>query len=88
MPNILYRDFYDVPRMILLEIGSSWVSLDSPVVAALDDYEDRYQVYVMPEGQEIGAVRVSELVFDATRRRLIGVNPVEAHLDHQPGSRP
>jgi hypothetical protein len=43
----LYRDFYDVPRMLLMEYGEKVYLFDCKFDEQLDDYPDRYQVYVL-----------------------------------------
>ena len=44
----VYRDFYDAPRMIVTQDGSSTYLLWSRFDEALDDYRDVYDVYRMP----------------------------------------
>jgi hypothetical protein len=44
-----YRDFYDVPRMIVVERASNLYLFDAPFDDAADEYADRYTVYRLPE---------------------------------------
>lgn len=44
-----YRDFYDVPRMIVVERGGQLYLFDAPFDDAADNYADRYAVYRLPE---------------------------------------
>jgi hypothetical protein len=41
-------DFYDVPRMIQFELGGRWYFLRSYFLAERDDYDDGYEVYLLP----------------------------------------
>ncbi len=42
---IRYRDFYDVPRAILVQYGGALYFFDCPFSDALDEYGDEYSVY-------------------------------------------
>lgn len=43
-----YGEFYDVPRMIRFEFGRRWYFLRSFFVDERDDYDDTYDVYLLP----------------------------------------
>jgi hypothetical protein len=43
-----YRDFYDVPHMIVLFDRGRCYLLDSPFDPALDDYRPDYQIFELP----------------------------------------
>ena len=45
---ITYRDFYDVPRLVVVEWRADLYLLDSPFDEALDDYADIFPVYRLP----------------------------------------
>ena len=45
---ILYRDFYDVPRVFLVEHRRTWYLFDCPFLEDLDDYPAEYEVFEMP----------------------------------------
>lgn len=47
--SFLYREFYDVPRMIILRRGDSLILLESAFDIAADDYSNSYGVYVLPD---------------------------------------
>lgn len=80
----LYRDFYDVPRMVLFTIGGQPYLLDCAFDSAAGEYSDEYVVYRMPKGfhppdrtwteiptlaeQKLGTMPVSALPLDPTRR--------------------
>jgi hypothetical protein len=85
---IRYRDFYDVPRAIVVELDGALYLFDCRFDPELDDYEGQYIVYRLPEdlsddlermswtdldhrGQRVGAVDVSAVEFDPTRRSSI-----------------
>lgn len=44
-----YRDFYDVPRAILVEYAGTLYFFDCPFSDELDDYEDAFSVYKLSE---------------------------------------
>ena len=46
--SFIYRDFYDVPRMIILRLKGLLILLDSPFDTEADEYSDRYRVFVLP----------------------------------------
>jgi hypothetical protein len=49
---IKYREFYDIPRIFLTEIGKRIFLFDCPFNTAKDEYEETYKVYLMPELDE------------------------------------
>ena len=46
--KIAYRDFYDVPRMLIVSRRGLKLLLDSPFDDSLDKYSPTYKVYVLP----------------------------------------
>lgn len=46
--GIIYRGFYDVPRMILASRGGQMYLFDSRFDENLDDYIDHYEVWRLP----------------------------------------
>jgi hypothetical protein len=64
---IEYRDFSDVPRMMVLEHDRKFYLFDSPFDAALDDYCPEYTAYELPpellkalprDGTELSALAI------------------------------
>jgi hypothetical protein len=49
--NIIYRDFYDVPRIFLATDGSRLILFDCAFDESRDEYAEKYSVYEMPELQ-------------------------------------
>ena len=47
---IRYRDFYDVPRAIVVEYREVIYFLSCTFDDAIDDYPDHFTVYLLPEG--------------------------------------
>lgn len=47
--KIAYREFYDVPRMIIVTHRGLKLLLDSKFDESLDDYPAEYRVYVLPQ---------------------------------------
>ena len=45
---IVYRDFYDVPRMFVVVLDDSILLFDGSFDDDLDDYPEHYHVYRMP----------------------------------------
>jgi hypothetical protein len=80
-----YRDFHDVPRIFLVQVNGKMLLFDCPFDDNLDDYEDAYKVYEMPEMplpddwrglsrhalRCKGMVAVRSVTFDSTRRKHI-----------------
>jgi hypothetical protein len=46
--EIQYRDFYDVPRLFIVEYGGTQYLFDCSFDDLLDEYPDAYQVFVLP----------------------------------------
>lgn len=44
----IYREFYDVPRIIILRRGNLQILLESAFDAEADEYSDNYKVFVLP----------------------------------------
>lgn len=86
-----YRDFNDVPRMVLFNWKGERYLLDCPFDDAKDDYPDCYGVYLLDrntaapadwtgfslDGKVLGQVRVTDIVFDETRREFIDASFLE-----------
>ena len=43
-----YRDFWDVPRMFLIQHENRHILFDCPWDEQEEDYNDKYQIYLMP----------------------------------------
>jgi hypothetical protein len=46
----IYREFWDVPRMIVCKVDQTEVLLDSEFDESIDDYTPQYKVYTLPAG--------------------------------------
>lgn len=55
--QFLYRDFYDVPRMLVCVVDGKKVLLDSPFDDASDDYSVDYYVYTLPRDLDVGSMK-------------------------------
>src|SRR5262249_25511813 len=91
--EIIYREFYDLPRMFVVSYSGKQYLYDGTFDGAFDDYPDTYQVYLLPnfsrhlsgswvglseEAEEyLGEVLVSSVVFDESRRRAIDPKIIE-----------
>ncbi len=47
-----YREFYDVPHMIVLRRGESQILLESAFDEEIDDYSKSYKVFLLPDISE------------------------------------
>lgn len=56
---IRYRDFYDLPRAIVVEFQGTMYLLDCLFDIELDDYESTYKVYRVPEDLRLRIDRIS-----------------------------
>ena len=50
--SIIYRGFWDVPRVFLTHFRQQLLLFECLFDPALDDYPDTFQVYLMPETAE------------------------------------
>jgi len=50
MAKFSYRDFYDVPRMIVLNHNGRKILLDCKFDDVLEEYPPTYKVYILPQG--------------------------------------
>ena len=48
--SITYREFYDVPRLFVVERDGTAYLFECPFDPDADDYSDRYTVYALPGG--------------------------------------
>ena len=48
-----YREFYDVPRIFVLEVVNRFVLFDSKFDEILDDYNENYQIWLVENPYEI-----------------------------------
>jgi hypothetical protein len=47
--TIKYREFWDVPRIFLVQHQGKLFLFDCPFDEATEDYPDQYRVYILPE---------------------------------------
>ena len=85
-----YRGFHDVPRAVVVPLPSGpRILLVSKFDEDLDDYDDHYNVYLLPEdvaldgswdrlcddaSRVIGRVRVADVRFDPSRRQELDLD--------------
>ena len=89
---IQYRDFYDVPRLFTASRGRVTLLFECRFNEDADNYEDHYDVYVLPEAFQapsgsweavsrglvlLARVPVNGVRFDASRRRTVRRELVE-----------
>jgi hypothetical protein len=73
---IAYREFYDVPRAIIVSDESCNYLFTSLFDAALDEYRDDYEIYEMPKLSE-EEMKGSWLKFEQRAIRHLGRVPVK-----------
>ena len=80
-----YREFYDYPRAVVVDLASGRYLLDCRFDDQLDDYPSAYRVVRLTGDEELagswsglgssgatlGTVQISPELFDVTRRRLL-----------------
>ena len=87
MVPFVYRDFYDVPRLVVFQHEGRCLLLQSAFDVALDDYTPDYTVFQLkvrevaslPESwvdiaegaTRLGRIPIGKVVFDPSRRRLV-----------------
>jgi len=90
-PIVEYREFYDVPRMVLFDWNGDRYLIDCPFDDVKDDYADNYGVYLLDrnvvvsadwtgmslKGKVLGQVHVAAKLFDKTRRKFIDASFLE-----------
>jgi len=86
---IQYAGFYDVPRVFVVESADRCLLFVSHFDETIDEYEDAYNVYLMPPAfklpptwealesmaeRRLGTIKVSDVTFDETRRKGISID--------------
>jgi hypothetical protein len=96
--RIVYRDFYDVPRVLIVMIGRKRLLLESVFDEKADDYSESYQVYRLEDDFEppvgswemlagqaighIGAIPVRAVEFDSTLRQSIRLTTLQSFVSN------
>lgn len=90
-----YREFFDVPRSIVLPHADGLVLLESSFSDEESDYSEDYQLYLLPRDvdlsgswsdlaagaiRRLGAIPVSHVQFDPTRRRKLNLASLRPFL--------
>lgn len=73
-----YREYYDVPRAIVLRYKGKLLLLDSLFDDKLDDYPDSYSVYELPDAVESSLGNDSWLFLENAKLVCVGQMPVNA----------
>ena len=87
LPILEYREFYDLPRLILVETDDRFLLLDCPFEDGFDDYAADFFVYQLESdprlsfgadwsglpatGRLLGQVSVNSITFNSTRREAL-----------------
>ena len=90
-----YREFFDVPRSIVLPLEDRLLLLESAFSDEESNYSDDYELYLLPRDidlsgswrqlsaaavRRLGAIPVAHVQFDATRRRLLNITSLRPLL--------
>lgn len=91
-----YREFFDVPRSIVVELEDDrLLLLESSFSDERSEYSDDYHLYLLPRDVDLsgswrrlsaaalsrlGTIPVAHIQFDATRRRLLNLAPLRPYL--------
>lgn len=70
-----YRDFYDIPRMFVVEEANSLFLFDCPLEEHLDDYAKNYTVYEMG-GLSRDSLPTDWTLLSGKASRCLGTVPV------------
>lgn len=73
---IVYREFYDLPRAVVVEIDGASFFLDCAFDSAIDEYPDRYRVYQIDVGLA-EATSIKDWTNLQSRGEFIGQVPVD-----------
>jgi hypothetical protein len=84
---VAYRDFYDVPRLILAGDGRGFWIFDCPFDDGSDEYSPEYSVFYLGEelaeaervleswpryqGRSVGSIEVGRVRFDESSRKQL-----------------
>jgi hypothetical protein len=71
-----YREFYDVPRVIVLHHRSLQLLLDCRFDEAADEYAPSYLVYVLPADLSVDSIQSWDKLYEAALR-FVGEIPVD-----------
>jgi len=72
-----YRDFWEVPRLIVCTVEGTELLLDSEFDESLSEYASRYKVYAMPPEMDLDTPASLE-ESSAPRPEYLGSIPVSA----------
>lgn len=78
MVPFVYREFYDVPRLIVFKAAGRVYLLDSPFDNERDDYSDLYAVYEIQA--PILDLKLAIARWNTLPKRLLGYHPVSNAL--------
>ncbi len=78
-PAIRYRDFYDLPRAVVVEWEGVLYLLDSLFDHDLDDYEPFYVIYRIPDelAERIDEISWTDLGHRSQRLGVVATDDVE-----------
>ncbi len=86
--DFIYREFYDVPRSIIVELPDGLLLLESRFLDDVGEYADSYEAFLLPRDLDLdaswtglsglairalGSIPVERVEFDETRRKTINL---------------
>lgn len=78
---IQYRDFYDIPRMLVVEHANRLYLFDAPFDDGAGEYADQYTVYRLPESSRNTLKRDSWLDLASMGEKIGQVPVTNVELD-------
>jgi hypothetical protein len=76
MTDIVYRGFWDVPRIFLARVGGDVYLFDCPFSETLDDYPDVYEVFLLSPSVDWDDLPKDWTTLSKTAVRRLGTIPV------------
>lgn len=80
-PHIRYRDFYDIPRAVVVEWEGVLYLFDCQYDPDTDDYEPIYSVYKLPEELRDGLDEISWTDLGHRGQRVTSVRTADVEFD-------
>ena len=93
--EFVYREFFDVPRSLVLYHHDRLVFLESTFSETECEFSDDYQLYLLPENvdlsgswnhlagaaiRRLGSIPIAHVQFDPSRRRMLNIGSLRQLL--------
>ena len=81
MIPIIYRDFYDLPRMFVVSFHEKQFLFDCPFNEETEEYQNSYYVCLMPKLSEFDLEGSWDLLTEKAVSRLGSITVSDVHFD-------